>query len=727
MDMALDDEIRSYNQQGIALVQQGRLEEAAECFRHALTLDPAAPAAHNNLGNILWMQGRIADAVPCYRAALKLAPTDPRTWNNLGNSLRQLGEVDEAVACGRRALALDPNYAEAHSNLGIALEARAELDEALTHCRQAVRLRPNFPEAHNNLGLVLRRLSRVDEAIARCQEALRQRPDFAEAFNNLGTAFLRQEKWEDAADCFRRALTLRPDLAMAHVNLATYYWRHDRLDEGLAECREALSREPNLAPGQNTLGAILLKQGNFAQARAHLDEAIRLDPKFAEAHSNRALVLLQQGEFQEGWREYEWRWQCPDYVARPFQRPIWDGSPVAGKTVLLHAEQGLGDTLQFIRYAPQVKTLGARVIVGCPKGLFPLLRACPGIDQLVSQEEPEPAFDVHAPLLSLPRILGTTSDTIPADIPYLFADPALVEHWRRELATLPGFKVGIAWKGNSKHPMDRHRSIPLMQFAPLAGQGVHLLSLQKGEGAEQFADIAGRFAVTDLGPRLDLHSGAFMDTAAVMKNLDLVVTSDTAIAHLAGGLGVPVWVAVPFVADWRWLLHRDDSPWYPTMRLFRQTVPGQWDDVFARLAVELDHLMRQRPRAVSITIEVAPGELIDKITILEIKKERITDTGKLANVKSELDLLTRARDRTIRGTPELDALTGDVKKTNGALWDIEDEIRACEHARDFGPRFMELARAVYHQNDHRSAVKRQINELLGSKLIEEKSYTQRQS
>jgi len=721
----LDEEVRTCNVQGIALAQQGRLDDAAAWFRHALSLSPDAAAAHNNLGNILSMQGKFAEAVTCYRAALKLVQNDARTWNNLSNSLRQLNELDEAVESARHSLTLEPNFADAHTNLGIALEAKGELDDALAHCERAVQLRPDFPEARNNLGLVLRRVNRIEDAITHCREALRQRPDFAEAYNNLGTALLRQEEWEEAAECFRQALRLRPDLVMGHVNLATYYWRQDRLDEGMAHCTEALRLKPDLPAAHNIVGAILLKHGRFAEARTYFDGAVRLDPEFAEAHSNRAMVLLPLGELEEGWRDYEWRWKRTDFVTKPFERPIWDGAPVAGKTVLLHAEQGLGDTLQFVRYAALVKKQDCKVIFASPPALLPLLRRCAGIDQLISQEKEEmPAFDAHAPLMSLPGILGTTVKTIPADVPYLFADETLIAKWQRDLAAFPGFKVGIAWKGNSKHAMDRLRSIPLSQFAPLALDGVHLLSLQKGEGTEQLGGIVGRFTVTDMGARLDVNTGAFMDTAAVMKNLDLVITTDTAIAHLAGGLGVPVWVALPFVPDWRWLLNREDSPWYPTVRLFRQTVPGRWEDVFARMSAELETLVRAQPRALSIPIEIAPGELIDKITILDIKRERITDAAKLANVQTELELLSAACDRAIRRSPGLDDLTAELKKTNARLWDVEDELRLCERDHDFGSRFVELARSVYRHNDHRSAVKRQINELLGSKLIEEKSYEQ---
>jgi hypothetical protein len=274
---------------------------------------------------------------------------------------------------------------------------------------------------------------------------------------------------------------------------------------------------------------------------------------------------------------------------------LWQGEPLAGKTILLHAEQGLGDTIQFIRYAPIVKQHGATVIVECQKPLLGLLQGCPGVDQLVGQGDAIAGFDVHAPLLSVPGILKTTVETVPARIPYLFPKPALVEHWRTRLIQLGGFKIGIAWQGNPRYPNDRFRSIPLRCFAPLAQvPAVRLISLQKGPGAEQLAEVRNLFPIADLAGELDQQSGPFVDTAAVMKNLDLVITSDTAAAHLAGALGAAVWVALPSAPDWRWSLDRCDSPWYPTMRLFRQRDWGNWQDVFEEIEQALPAAVRAR-------------------------------------------------------------------------------------------------------------------------------------
>jgi hypothetical protein len=309
------------------------------------------------------------------------------------------------------------------------------------------------------------------------------------------------------------------------------------------------------------------------------------------------MAWLLMGNFEQGWPEYEWRLKGTRELAQPnFPQPTWDGSPLAGRSILLRTEQGLGDTLHFIRYAPLVKAQGGRVLVECTEPLLPLLSGCPGIDRLVPRSlEARVPFDVQVPLLSLPHLLGTTLATVPANVPYLFADTQLLQQWRQELRAYSGFKIGIAWQCNPKLDQQRarvaQRSIPLVEFAPLGRLvGVSLFSLQRGAGTEQLPQVTSLFPITDLGSWIDEGGSAFMATAAVMKSLELVITCDTAIAHLAGALGVPVWVALPFAVDWRWLLHRDDSPWYPTMRLFRQSEPGDWTPVFERITGEVREL-----------------------------------------------------------------------------------------------------------------------------------------
>ncbi|MBI3466815.1 MAG: glycosyltransferase, partial [Planctomycetes bacterium] len=372
--------------------------------------------------------------------------------------------------------------------------------------------------------------------------------------------------------------------------------------------------KPDYHEAHYNFGIALGQQGKLHESIARLEHALRVKPDYGDAHMSRAMAWLLQGKLDQGWQEYEWRWKCKNTKKPPFRQPLWDGSPLEGKAILLHVEQGLGDTIQFIRYAPVVKKLGGNVAVLCQRPLTRLLASCSSIDFLTCKPDEVPPVDLQAPLMSLPGIFRNTLQTIPADVPYLSADAGLVEHWRQKLgcpadpphkpdapardtagnpslalrAGVGPFRIGIAWQGNPKYLGDRLRSIPLVKFAPLAQvEGVCLISLQKGPGADQVRAVQDHFRVVDLGPEVDEAAGPFMDTAAIITNLDLVITSDTAIPHLAGALGVPVWTALAYAPDWRFLLEREDSPWYPTMRLFRQKKLGDWDEVFDRIAQEL--------------------------------------------------------------------------------------------------------------------------------------------
>jgi hypothetical protein len=342
-----------------------------------------------------------------------------------------------------------------------------------------------------------------------------------------------------------------------------------------------------------------MAEGQYDEALGRFDQALAIQPALAEARCDRGMLRLVQGDFAAGWPDYQWCRQSSGGWERA-PGPQWDGSPLDGRGILLYVEQGYGDALQFIRYAPLVKARGGRVIVACPGRLIPILSTCRGIDEFYDSQSDDqpPPFHAHAALTSLPGIFQTDLDSIPADVPYLSAGGELVEHWRKQLGDDGPLRVGINWQGNPKYGWDSYRSVPLAQFAPLADvERVRLFSLQKGFGIEQLA--LAPLAVNDLGSRLD-HDAAFCDTAAVVRNLDLVITSDTALAHLAGALGAPVWVALPFGPDWRWLLHREDSPWYPTMRLFRQPRFGDWPAVFRRIAGELRRAVaaaRDAPRS----------------------------------------------------------------------------------------------------------------------------------
>ncbi len=476
--------------------------------------------------------------------------------------------------------------------LGLMACQAGNFAEAENLLRQALASHPDDPALHNNLNLALRQLGRPAEAIACCRRAIELAPHLPQLHNNLGVALKETGAWAEAEQSFDRALALQPGYADAHYNLANTLVEAGRLDEAERSFRRAIELAPRDWQAHNNLGNLLKLWGRHGEALAQFDAALGCNPQAAEAHRNRALLKLLLGDFAAGWPEYEWRKRLPGYGGTQYAQPEWQGEPLAGKTLRICAEQGLGDVIQMVRYAPLLAEYDARVHLECPPTLHALLTGAPGIDKLVARGDGEP-FDAYVPMFSLPTILGTTLETLPGGVPYLAAEEQRAATWRPELAAEQALKIGIAWQGNRDFAGDAYRSVPLSEFEPLARvPGAKLFSLQKGPGSEQLPPLAQRLHIVDLAPRLDNDGHAFVDTAAVMRSLDLVVTSDTAIAHVAGALGVPVWLALQYSPNWRWLLERADCPWYPTMRLFRQRHFGAWSDVFADIAAALASLDR---------------------------------------------------------------------------------------------------------------------------------------
>jgi tetratricopeptide (TPR) repeat protein len=617
------DIAEAHNNLGNVLLSQRKLDEAAVHFEHAVALRLDFAEAHNNLGFVYQWQRKLDKAATQFERAAALQPDLFQAYNNLGNVLRDQGNLDEAVARYQQALALRSDLFETHNNLGTILAQQGKLDQALARFEQAITLRPDYVEAHYNLGNVLRDQGKLDEAVARYRQVLALKPDLAEPHNNLGVIFAQQGKLDQAVPQFKQAFALRPDHIEAHNNLGNALQRQGKLDEAKASYEQALAFRPDLVEAHNNLGIVLRDLGKLDEAVARFEQALALRPNFDESLKNLGVTLMDQlrltearqvfqrlrtvapdlpdaefglatcflleGDYELGWPAYESRLRMPGYVSR-LNMPRWTGEPLAGRSLLLLAEQGFGDTFQFVRYARLLKERGARVVLAAQAALGRLLASSrdqhgPDWDELyILGSTPElPRADFYLPLLSAPGALGTAVSTIPGDVPYLTADSELTARWGEELAKIDGFKVGIVWQGSRDFLSDRRRSIPLAQFAPLARlAGVRLVSLQKGFGSEQVAAVD--FPVVDISGRLDDAAGPFMDTAAVIRNLDLVVSPDSAIGHLAGALGAPVWLALQFSPNWRWLLDRDDSPWYPTMRLFRQTTFGGWPDVFDRIA-----------------------------------------------------------------------------------------------------------------------------------------------
>jgi len=573
-----------YYNQGNALKCAGRLNEAVACYRQALNLKPDYAEAHNNLGNVLHEQGQAEDAVACYRRAIELKPEYAMAYFNLGNALRRLKKLDDAAACYVRSLELNPSDVEARINLGRVLSDQGRHEEAIGSFHQAIRLNPNCAEFHDNLGLAYQRQRNNEAAVACHRRAIELNGGNADAHNNLGNALENQGKTIEAIACYRAAIELKPDFADAHSNLGIALREVGKIDEAIGSLRRASVLDPTSAKILSNLALALQDGGHIEEASDGFRRALALDPDLAGVRVNLAYLTLLLGDQEKGWQEYEWRWKAGNLVERAFEQPRWQGQSLSGKTILLHAEQGLGDTIQFVRYAPLVKGLGGRVVFECQKPLLNLLTTAAGIDCLVGTGDELPSFDFHSPLLSLPGIFNTTLETIPNHVPYLFANTGLCVHWRARLKNVRGFRIGINWHGRAGRRESLQRDIPLTCFSSLANlPGISLISLQQGAGREELKQVGGQLPIVDPGDDVDTAHGAFMDTAAIMMNLDMVITSDTSVAHLAGALGVPVWVALPFVPNWRWLLDRADSPWYPTMRLFRQKKAGNWSGVFEEI------------------------------------------------------------------------------------------------------------------------------------------------
>lgn len=558
---------------------------------------PAPAQAHTKAASTLsdafrlHQSGNLAEAEAMYRKILRTEPRNGDAWHLLGVACLQRQDLAEAERAIRTAVGIvkAPGYL---ANLGVVLRGLGRSAEAVDTYREALRLTPDVPALHYNLGIALMELGRPEEAVAAYRAALDRQPIHPEALNNLGIALNALGRFGEAAEAFRRALEQRPSHTEATYNLGIALHEQGRLDEALAAFRSALGQDPARPEIHNNLGLALHDSGQVAQAADAYRAALQTGRDLPEAHHNLSLTLLLRGDFQQGWEEYEWRWLRREAAGarRVFDCPLWAGELSDGKTILLHAEQGLGDSIQFVRYVPMVLARGWRVILEVPRALLGLFGVIEGVT-LVAAGEPLPPFDAHCPLLSLPRAFGTTLSSVPAAIPYLRADAGRVAAWPDRLPRY-GFRVGIAWQGNPTGKIDRGRSFPLAALAPIARvPGVRLVSLQKNDGEVQLRHLPDGMVVNSLGPAFDHGPDAFLDTAAVMDSLDLVITCDTAVAHLAGALGRPAWVALKAVPDWRWMLEREDSPWYPTLRLFRQTTPGDWDGLFARMAVELARIV----------------------------------------------------------------------------------------------------------------------------------------
>jgi tetratricopeptide (TPR) repeat protein len=569
-----------------ALRELGRPAEALARASASVVLRPTLEGLCHQ-GAALCDLGRFDEALASFDRALGLQPQSVEAHNYRGTTLQQLRRPQEALASFEAALTLRPQSAELHSNRGNLLRRLQRLPEALASYEQAIALKPDFAAAHNNRGLVLQSLHRDSEAAASYQRALELQPQSAEAYNNLGTAQCQLGEPAAALASCRRALELQPRLPGAHGNLANALRDLQRPEEALAESELAIRADPDSAASYCHRGNALHDLGRISEAIASYDRALELDARYPLARFNKSLCLLLTGDFAQGLPLYEWRKQLGSYAAPATGAPEWLGEEdISGKTLLVHADQALGDTIQFCRYAKLIEARGARVVLAVQPQLRELLGGLSPTIHTVSSEAPTQFCDYHCALASLPLAFRTSPGDIPASVPYLSPQPQRVERWSQRLRG-PGFKVGIAWQG-SRNRIDVGRSPPLEMFTRLADiTGVRLISLQKGAALEQLRAGCGQLPVEIPGDPFDEGPQAFLDSASIMPCLDLVITGDSALAHLAGSLGQPTWVALKHVPDWRWRLDLSDSPWYPSMRLFRQPGRGDWDAVFTSIHREL--------------------------------------------------------------------------------------------------------------------------------------------
>jgi tetratricopeptide (TPR) repeat protein len=502
-----------------------------------------------------YQSGNFQQAENIYREILTNQPHNVHALYFLGIISFQRENYYLSIEYFKKVICLDPQNGGTYINLGDALRENQQIDEAILSYQKAIQLNPTLEDAYNNIGVCLKEKGLLDEAILYYQKALQLNPKFSGAYNNLGVVYNEKQQYNNAIFCYQKAFQI----------------------------------DPNSAETYNNLGCVLQDRGDFDNALINFKKALQLDPQNADAHLNLSFLLLLSGNFNRGWKEFSWRLKRKDSQRYDFSQPLWDGANIDGLTILLHTEQGLGDTLQFIRYAPFIAQNGAKVIVACQREVCALLRTVEGIEQVIERGEDLPDFNVYCPLLSLPLLLNATLESIPAKVPYVRIDSLLVQKWRNKVQhDHSKIKVGLVWAGRPEHKDDRNRSCRLEFFSPLAElSNISFYSLQKGVASEQAKNPPKGMKFLDYTEEIR----DFSDTAALMENLDLTLSVDTSVVHLAGALGKSVWTLIPFSPDWRWMLNREDSPWYPTMRLFRQPSLGDWESMIARVKDELLQLL----------------------------------------------------------------------------------------------------------------------------------------
>jgi tetratricopeptide (TPR) repeat protein len=595
-------------QQALALHQQSRLDEARALYEQTLEWLPQHPHAWHLLGIVALQSQQFERARELIEKAISTDPHIAEFHNSLGNALALLHRHEAAIPSYDESIALNPDVAETHFNRGNALFHTRRHEAAVASYETAIALKSDYADAHNNRGLALASLKRYPAALAGYDEAIALKADFALAYSNRGLVLKELNRFDEALSSYDRALALKPDFAEAHSNRGLTLKELNRFDEALVSYDRAIALKPDFAEAYSNRGLVRQDRHQLETALADFSRAIALKPDFAVAYFNRAMASLMIGDYQNGWQDYEWRWQGDNGPiikdVRYLAQPCWLGQEsLAGKAILLHSEQGMGDTIQFCRYAKWVADCGAKVILEVQAPLQGLLAGVEGVFQVLAQGDARPAFDYYCPMMSLPLAFKTTLATLPARTPYIKSDAQKALYWKERLGEKSKLRVGLVWSGGFRAhqpelwAINDRRNVPLAKFAALKHPDIEFYSLQKGQPAE--SELAQLLDRNWDGLQLTNFAGElrdFAETAALLEQLDLLISVDTSTAHLAGAMGKPVWILNRFDACWRWLLDRPDSPWYPSARLYRQESPGDWDGVIRRVAADL-HARVRDPKA----------------------------------------------------------------------------------------------------------------------------------
>jgi tetratricopeptide (TPR) repeat protein len=592
----------AHNNLGSTLQEKGRLDEALTCYQRAIKLDPNLVMAYNNLGVALIDKGQLDEAISRYQKAIIINPNFADTYYNLGVVFQKKGQLDDAISYYQKAQKLNPQKADIYFDLGNVLKDQGKMDEAITYYQKAIELNPSFAKAYCNLGSALRKKGQLDKAITHCQKAIELNPSFAKAHCNLGNIFRDKKQFDQAIAYYEKAIQLNPNFAGAYNNLGTVYRDELEFDKAIHCFKKALQIESNFVEAYNNLGICLQEKNQLNESMNCFQKALEINPEFVESHWNMSLALLLSGDFEQGWQKYEWRLRKENHLNyhHEFILPLWDGSSLKGKTLFIETEQGIGDQIMFASCLPEVIAQADLCIVETDKRLVPLfVRSFPSaiIIECLDKRKSYPSnllrADMSIAIGSLPRYLRQNIKSFPKQKAYLITDKEKTEFWHNRYKALgDGLKVGISWRGGSKISEIRKRSTMLAQWHKLFSiQGIHFINLQYGDCIADLIQAREKIGI-------DIHNWGEADPlrdldgfAAQIRAVDMVISIDNSTVHMAGALGVIVWTLLPFASDWRWMLNRADSPWYPTMRLFRQSLPGDWESVIAKVKDELLKLL----------------------------------------------------------------------------------------------------------------------------------------